>query len=60
MTLGRRAFLVLLALASAAGAAWVLIAAVRAHALSGQVFFAILPLAMLFGLAWKGLTGAKD
>jgi hypothetical protein len=60
MSLGRRLFLGLLALASAAGAVWILFAATQAGALTGQVFFAILPLAMLFGIAWRGLTGRPD
>lgn len=60
MSIGRRIFLGLLALASAAGAVWVLVAAAMAEKLSGQVLFAVLPLVMLFGLAWKGLTGSKD
>ncbi len=60
MSPARRIFLVLLALASAGATLWVLAAAVRADKLTGQVFFAVMPLLMLFGIAWKGLTGAKD
>lgn len=59
MSLSRRLVLVVLALGSAALAIWVLIAAAEAGKLSGQVFFALMPLAMLFGIAWKGLTGNK-
>jgi fucose permease len=58
--MSRRLLLALLALASVGGALWVLVAAARADALSGQVFFAVLPLAMLFGLAWRGLRGKRD
>ncbi len=60
MPAGRKVLLVLLAVGSAGAALWVLIAAIRAEALSGQVFFAIMPLAMLFGIAWSGLTGKRD
>ena len=60
MSRGRRIFLTLLALLSGGAALWVLIEAALYDKLSGQVFFAVLPLVMLFGIAWKGLTGARD
>lgn len=56
----RKIFLALLALVSAGLAGWVLIAALVADELSGQVFFAVMPLAMLFGIAWNGLSSHKD
>ena len=60
MLTGRQVFLGLLALLSAGAALWVLLAAARAGRLDGQVFFAIMPLALLFGVAWKGLFGGGD
>lgn len=55
----RRAFLWALAIASAGLALWVLGAALVADKLTGQVFFAILPLVMLFAIAWNGLNAEK-
>lgn len=60
MPAGRRLFFLPLAGLSAAGAAWVLAAAIRAGSLSGQVLFAMLPLAMLFAIAWAKLTHRDD
>lgn len=60
MAPGRRLFLLALAGGSAAAALWVLVAAIRADALSGQVLFALAPLAMLFGVAWQKLTEKPD
>lgn len=60
MARGRRLFLLALAGGSAVAALWVLIAAIRADALSGQVFFALMPLLMLFGIAWQKLTDKPD
>lgn len=60
MSLGRRIFLILLALASGGATLWVIAAAAMAEKLTGQVFFAVLPLVMLFGLAWNGLTRKPD
>lgn len=60
MSLGRRIFLILLALATAGATVWVIFAAAMAEKLSGQVFFAVLPLVMLFGVAWTGLTRKPD
>ncbi len=60
MSGARRLFLWLLAAVSAAAAIWVLVAAMRAEALSGQVFFAVLPLLMLFSIAWRGLSDKDD
>jgi hypothetical protein len=57
---GRRLFLLALAGGSAVAALWVLVAAIRADALSGQVFFALMPLLMLFGIAWQKLTDKPD
>ncbi|GGD29230.1 hypothetical protein [Sinisalibacter lacisalsi] len=56
MAPGRRLFFLALAGGSAAAALWLLASAIRADALSGQVFFALMPLAMLFGIAWQKLT----
>lgn len=56
----RRLFLWALAGVSAGAALWLLVAAIRADALSGQVFFALLPLVMLFSIAWRGLTDRDD
>lgn len=60
MSLGRRIFLIVLALATAGATLWVLITAIMAEKLTGQVFFAVLPLIMLFGIAWTGLTRKAD
>jgi hypothetical protein len=60
MSTARRVFLLALAGGSAGLALWVLVAAALADKLSGQVFFAILPLVMLFGIAWRGLTGGTQ
>ncbi|HBZ44448.1 MAG TPA: hypothetical protein DEO85_10415 [Maritimibacter sp.] len=57
---GRKVFLGLLALASAGLAGVVLIGAVVNDALNQQVLFGILPLAILFGIAWSGLTKRED
>ena len=56
MPAGRRLFFLALAGLSAAGAVWVLVAAIRAEQLTGQVFFAMLPLLMLFAISWQKLT----
>ncbi|SMH58108.1 hypothetical protein [Maritimibacter sp. HL-12] len=60
MTSGRRLFFLALAGGSALAAIWVLVAAIRADALSGEVFFALMPLLMLFGIAWQKLTDRPD
>lgn len=51
--MARQLFLTTLALGAFALAAWVLIAALRADAVTGEVFFAIMPLLMLGGIAWN-------
>jgi len=60
MPAGRRLFFLALAGLSAAAALWVLVAALRADQLTGQVFFAVLPLVMLFGIAWSKLTHTDE
>lgn len=52
----RRALLWALVLVSIGGAGAILVAAFRADQLTGQVFFALLPLVMVFSLAWNGLS----
>ncbi len=42
-----------LALAAFGLSAWILLKALVAEALTGQVFFAVMPLLMLGGLAWN-------
>lgn len=56
----RRIFLALLALASVGLAAYVLIEAVVTDHLTQQVFYAILPLILLFSIAWNGLSKSGD
>lgn len=60
MPSARQMFLGTLAVLSAAAALWLLVSAARTGALNGQVFFTTLPLVMLFGIAWRGLTGKPD
>lgn len=60
MSAARRLSLWGLAGGSAGATLWVLVAALRAKALSEQVFFAMLPLAMLFSIAWRGLFSRND
>ncbi|MGH1369343.1 MAG: hypothetical protein ACRBCL_12070 [Maritimibacter sp.] len=49
----RRIFMTALALAAFGLSAWILLKALVAEALTGQVFFAVMPLLMLGGLAWN-------
>jgi Flp pilus assembly protein CpaB len=57
----RRILLMLLALASAGLAAYVLIEAVLTDNLSQQVFFAVFPLVLLlFSVAWNALGRKRD
>lgn len=56
----RRILLGLMAAATAGLALFVLGSALAAGKLTGQVFVAVLPLVILFTLAWNGLTRPRD
>ncbi|WP_138423011.1 hypothetical protein [Maritimibacter alexandrii] len=56
----RRIFLALMALATAGLAFYVLVEAIITDHLTQQVFYAILPLVLLFSVAWNGLTNKRD
>ncbi|MBL6426052.1 MULTISPECIES: hypothetical protein [Maritimibacter] len=56
----RRIFLALMALATAGLAIYVLVEAIITDHLTQQVFYAILPLVLLFSVAWNGLTNKRD
>ncbi|MAM61122.1 hypothetical protein [Maritimibacter sp. UBA3975] len=56
----RRILLTLLALASAGLAAYVLIEAILTEHLTQQVFYAVLPLVLLFSIAWNALGKKRD
>ena len=56
----RRILLGLMAAATAGLALFVLGSALVAGKLTGQVFVAVLPLVILFTLAWNGLTRRRD
>ncbi|MGR3363533.1 MAG: hypothetical protein ACU0CY_05065 [Maritimibacter harenae] len=56
----RRILLGLMAAATAGLALLVLGSALVAGKLTGQVFVAVLPLVILFTLAWNGLTRPRD
>lgn len=60
MPRSRTIFLALLALGSAGLAVFVVVDAAIHDALSRKVIYALLPLVMLFGVAWKGLTNKRD
>lgn len=56
----RRIFLVLMAIATAGLALYVLVEAIITDHLTQQVFYAILPLVLLFTVAWNGLSRKRD
>ncbi|MZR12965.1 hypothetical protein GQE99_08030 [Maritimibacter sp. DP07] len=56
----RRILLGLMAAATAGLVLFVLGSALVAGKLTGQVFVAVLPLVILFTLAWNGLTRPRD
>lgn len=56
----RRIFLALMALATAGLAIYVLVEAIITDHLTQQVFYAVLPLVLLFSVAWNGLTNKRD
>ncbi|MEC7764026.1 MAG: hypothetical protein VX874_19135 [Pseudomonadota bacterium] len=56
----RRIFLALMALATAGLALYVLVEAIITDHLTQQVFYAILPLVLLFSVAWNGLSKNRD
>ncbi|GKY87992.1 hypothetical protein [Sinisalibacter aestuarii] len=58
--MGRKVFLGFLALASAALAIFVLAEALVHDALSRSVIYAVLPLVMIFAVAWQSLRKGKD
>lgn len=58
--MARRLLLASLALASALLAGFVLVEAALTDHLTGQIFFAVLPLLMLFAISWKGLRRNSD
>ena len=60
MSRPRFIFLVLLALASGGLALFVVVDAVIHEALSRSVLYAVLPLVMLFAVAWSRLTDKPD
>ncbi|EAQ11502.1 hypothetical protein RB2654_02035 [Rhodobacterales bacterium HTCC2654] len=49
-----------MALATAGLAIYVLVEAIITDHLTQQVFYAILPLVLLFSVAWNGLTNKRD
>jgi hypothetical protein len=56
----RRIFLALMALSTAGLAIYVLVEAIITDHLTQQVFYAVLPLVLLFSVAWNGLTNKRD
>lgn len=55
----RKIFLALLLAGSVGLGLWLVYAAASSGHLTGQVFWALLPFAMLAGIAWRGLRGER-